>query len=126
MTPNDMTAFWSVIVNVGVAVGVIVALIKGVQYLFELTPTAELKKRVTKIEEHDAKDLERFSNIESRIEDMERKLNDTDRNISHIDEGIQRLVQSQISLLHHLATGNGQKELLEEAENLSEYFISRK
>ena len=126
MTPNDMTAFWSVIVNVGVAVGVIVALIKGVQYLFELTPTADLKKRVTKIEEHDAKDLERFSNIESRIEDMERKLNDTDRNISHIDEGIQRLVQSQISLLHHLATGNGQKELLEEAENLSEYFISRK
>lgn len=126
MTPNDMTAFWSVIVNVGVAVGVIVALIKGVQFLFELTPTAELKKRVTKIEEHDAKDLERFSNIESRIEDMERKLNDTDRNISHIDEGIQRLVQSQISLLHHLATGNGQKELLEEAENLSEYFISRK
>lgn len=126
MTPNDMTAFWSVIVNVGVVVGVIVALIKGVQFLFELTPTAELKKRVTKIEEHDAKDLERFSNIESRIEDMERKLNDTDRNISHIDEGIQRLVQSQISLLHHLATGNGQKELLEEAENLSEYFISRK
>jgi len=126
MTPNDMTAFWSVIVNVGVAVGVIVALIKGVQFLFEMTPTADLKKRVTKIEEHDAKDLERFSNIESRIEDMERKLNDTDRNISHIDEGIQRLVQSQISLLHHLATGNGQKELLEEAENLSEYFISRK
>ena len=126
MTPNDMTAFWSVIVNVGVAVGVIVALIKGVQFLFELTPTADLKKRVTKIEEHDAKDLERFSNIESRIEDMERKLNDTDRNISHIDEGIQRLVQSQISLLHHLATGNGQKEMLEEAENLSEYFISRK
>lgn len=126
MTPNDMTAFWSVIVNVGVAVGVIVALIKGVQYLFELTPTADLKKRVTKIEEHDAKDLERFSNIESRIEDMERKLNDTDKNIIHIDEGIQRLVQSQISLLHHLATGNGQKELLEEAEKLSEYFINRR
>jgi len=126
MTPNDMTAFWSVIVNVGVAVGVIVALIKGVQFLFEMTPTADLKKRVTKIEEHDAKDLERFSNIESRIEDMERKLNDTDRNIIHIDEGIQRLVQSQISLLHHLATGNGQKELLEEAEKLSEYFINRR
>lgn len=126
MTPNDMTAFWSVIVNFGVAVGVIVALIKGIQYLFELTPTADLKKRVTKIEEHDAKDLERFSNIESRIEDMERKLNDTDRNIIHIDEGIQRLVQSQISLLHHLATGNGQKELLEEAEKLSEYFINRR
>lgn len=126
MTPNDMTAFWSVIVNFGVAVGVIVALIKGIQYLFELTPTADLKKRVTKIEEHDAKDLERFSNIESRIEDMERKLNDTDKNIIHIDEGIQRLVQSQISLLHHLATGNGQKELLEEAEKLSEYFINRR
>ena len=126
MTPNDMTAFWSVIVNFGVAVGVIVALIKGIQYLFELTPTADLKKRVTKIEEHDAKDLERFSNIESRIEDMERKLNDTDKNIIHIDEGIQRLVQSQIPLLHHLATGNGQKELLEEAEKLSEYFINRR
>lgn len=126
MTPNDMTTFWSVIVNFGVAIGVIVALIKGIQYLFELTPTADLKKRVTKIEEHDAKDLERFTSIERRIEDMERKLNDTDKNIIHIDEGIQRLVQSQISLLHHLATGNGQKELLEEAEKLSEYFINRR
>lgn len=126
MNPSEMTAFWSVIVNLGVAVGVIVALVKGVQYLFELTPTADLKKRVSKIEEHDAKDLERFTSIERRIEDMERKLGDTDRNISHIDEGIQRLVQSQISLLHHLATGNGQKELLEEAENLSEYFINRR
>lgn len=126
MNPSEMTAFWSVIVNLGVAVGVIVALIKGVQYLFELTPTADLKKRVSKIEEHDAKDLERFTSIERRIEDMERKLGDTDKNISHIDEGIQRLVQSQISLLHHLATGNGQKELLEEAEKLSEYFINRR
>lgn len=126
MNPSEMTAFWSVIVNLGVAVGVIVALVKGVQYLFELTPTADLKKRVSKIEEHDAKDLERFTSIERRIEDMEHKLGDTDRNISHIDEGIQRLVQSQISLLHHLATGNGQKELLEEAEKLSEYFINRR
>lgn len=126
MTQSDMTAFWSVIVNLGVAVGVIVALIKGVQYLFELTPTADLKKRVSRIEEHDQKDLERFSSIEKRIEDMERKLGDTDRNIAHIDDGIQRLVQSQISLLHHLATGNGQKELLEEAEKLSEYFINRR
>lgn len=126
MNANDMTAFWSVIVNLGVAVGVIVALIKGVQYLFELTPTADLKKRVSRIEEHDQKDLERFSSIEKRIEDMERKLGDTDRNIAHIDDGIQRLVQSQISLLHHLATGNGQKELLEEAEKLSEYFINRR
>ena len=95
------------------------------KYLFELTPTADLKKRVSRIEEHDQKDLERFSSIEKRIEDMERKLGDTDRNIAHIDDGIQRLVQSQISLLHHLATGNGQKELLEEAEKLSEYFINR-
>ena len=126
MTQSDMTAFWTVIVNLGVAVGVIVALIKGVQYLFELTPTADLKKRVSRIEEHDQKDLERFSSIEKRIEDMERKLGDTDRNIAHIDDGIQRLVQSQISLLHHLATGNGQKELLEEAEKLSEYFINRR
>ena len=126
MNANDMTAFWSVIVNLGVAVGVIVALIKGVQYLFELTPTADLKKRVSRIEEHDQKDLERFTTIEKRIEDMERKLGDTDRNIAHIDDGIQRLVQSQISLLHHLATGNGQKELLEEAEKLSEYFINRR
>lgn len=126
MNPDELTSFWAVVVNVGVAVGVIVALVKGVQYLFALTPTAKLEERVHKVEEHDAKDLERFMSIERRIDEMERKLNESDTKISHIDEGIQKLVQSQISLLHHLATGNGQKELLVEAEKLSEYFINRR
>ena len=126
MTPNDITTVWAVFVSIGVGVGVIVAFIKGVQYLFQVSPTGKLSERVSKVEEHDAKDLERFSQLERRIEHLEIKVNESNSKISRIDEGIQRLGKSQILLLRHFATGNGQKEMQAEADDLTDYFIDRR
>lgn len=126
MNAEAITTAWTLFVSIGVGVGVVVAFIKGVQYLFNLTPVSKLEHRVAKIEEHDTKDLERFGVLETRIDHLEQKLNESDSKISRIDEGIQRLGKSQILLLRHFATGNGQKEMAEEADDLTEYFIDRR
>lgn len=126
MTPQDISTAWTLFVQIGVGVGVIVAFVKGVQYLFQMTPTSKLETRVKKIEEHDTNDHEKFKEIEQRIEHLEQKINESEDKMNRIDEGIQRLGKSQILLLRHFATGNGQKEMAAEADDLTEYFIDRR
>ena len=126
VTGAEVEMLWQVLGKVGVAVGVLVALIKGIQFLNSIMPVTKLEERVKKIEEHDANDFKKFEQIEERIDRLEHKLNESDGKISRIDEGIQRLGKSQILLLRHFATGNGQKEMAEEADDLTEYFIDRR
>lgn len=126
MTAEQITAAWSLIVTVGVGVGVIVALIKGMQFLFQMTPVSKLETRVSKIEDHDKNDNEKLKEIEQRIDRLEAKLSMTDDKMDKINEGIQRLGKSQILLLRHFATGNGQKEMAAEADDLTAYFIDRR
>lgn len=126
ITGGEIEIVWSVFGKIGVAVGVIVALIKGFQYLISLTPTSKLEERVKQIEDHDKKDYEKFQNIERRIETIEHKIDESDDKMMRIDEGVQRLGKSQILLLRHFITGNGQREMSEEVDSLTEYFIDRK
>lgn len=126
MSGEEITAAWTLFVNLGVGLGIIVAFVKGVQYLFQMTPVSKLEERVKKVEDHDKNDNEKFKEIERRIDQIENKLNLTDDKMDKIDEGIQRLGKSQILLLRHFATGNGQKEMAAEADDLTEYFIDRR
>ena len=73
VTASEIEAVWSVIGKIGVVVGVLVALIKGFQYLMSLTPTSKLEQRVLEIEKHDKNDLEKFKNIEVRLDALESK-----------------------------------------------------
>lgn len=125
MTGQDMTTVWSVFSVIGGAVVLIVSVVKGVEYLFKLMPVSKLEKRVKDIEEHDKNDFEHFREIERRIDHIEQKLSLSDDKMNRIDEGIQRLGKSQILLLRHFATGNGQKEMAEEADDLTAFFIDR-
>lgn len=126
MEVAQATNAWLLFVSIAAGIGTIVAFIKGVQYLFEMTPVSRLEKRVKTVEEHDSHDFEKFKELERRMDDLERKLNESDNKINRIDEGVQRLGKSQILLLRHFATGNGQKEMAEEADDLTEYFIDRR
>lgn len=126
ITPGEINAVWSFVGKLGAGLAVIVALVKGFEYLMSKMPVSKLEERVKSIEEHDKKDLEHFKEIESRIETIERQLNESNNKITRIDEGIQRLGKSQILLLRHFATGNGQKEMADEADDLTEYFINRR
>ena len=125
MTP-DIATVWMLFVSIAGGVGVIVAFVKAVEYLFAMTPVSKLEKRVSKVEEHDANDLAKFREIDQRLSNLEHNMNESNSKISRIDEGIQRLGKSQILLLRHFATGNGQKEMAEEADDLTEYFIDRR
>lgn len=125
VTASEIDAVWTVIGKIGVIVGVLVALIKGFQYLMSLTPTSKLEQRVKQIEEHDKNDFEKLKNIEVRLDALESKITESDDKMKRIDEGVQRIGKSQILLLKHFVTGNGQQEMSREADELTAYFIDR-
>lgn len=125
ITGNEIEIVWSVVGKLGAILAVIVALMKGFEYLMSKMPVSKLEERVKAIEEHDKNDFEKLKKIELRLDSVENKLKESDDKISRIDEGIKRLGQSQILLLRHFATGNGQKEMAEEADSLTAYFIDR-
>lgn len=125
ITGNEIEIVWSVVGKLGAILAVIVALMKGFEYLVSKMPVSKLEERVKAIEEHDKNDFEKLKKIEMRLDSVENKLKESDDKISRIDEGIKRLGQSQILLLRHFATGNGQKEMAEEADSLTAYFIDR-
>lgn len=125
ITPDEINVVWSFVGKLGASLAVIVALIKSFEYLMSKMPVSKLEERVKAIEEHDKTDFERLAKIERRLDGVEDKLKESDNKINRIDEGVSRIGKSQILLLRHFATGNGQKEMAIEADELTEYFIDR-
>lgn len=122
---NEISIAWELVGKIAAVVGVIVAIVKGVEYLNSLMPTTKLEKRIDGIEEKQKKDFEHLKAIDAKIEHLEMQVTDTQTQIQEVNEGIQRIGKSQISLLRHFVTGNGQKEMADEADDLTEWFIDR-
>lgn len=122
---EEINVAWDLIGKIAAIIGVIVAIVKGVEYLNSLMPTTKLEKRIDGIEEKQKKDFEHLKAIDAKIEHLEIQVTDTQTQIQEVNEGIQRIGKSQISLLRHFVTGNGQKEMADEADDLTEWFIDR-
>ena len=122
---NDISVAWELMGKIAAVIGVIVAIVKGVEYLNSLMPTTKLEKRIDGIEEKQKKDFEHLKAIDAKIEHLEIQVTDTQTQIQEVNEGIRRIGKSQISLLRHFVTGNGQKEMVSEADDLTEWFIDR-
>lgn len=122
---NDLEIAWSVVGKVGAVIAVLVAIIQGTRYLYSMAPSAKLEKRVDKLEEHLAKDFEHLKEIDAKIEKLSEKIERTDSELKQLTEGINRIGKSQISLLRHFVSGNGQEEMQKEAEDLTDFFINR-
>lgn len=122
---NEISIAWELVGKIAAVIGVIVAIVKGVEYLNSLMPTTKLEKRIDGIEEKQKKDFEHLKAIDAKIEHLEMQVTDTQTQIQEVNEGIQRIGKSQISLLRHFVTGNGQKEMADEADDLTEWFIDR-
>lgn len=122
---NDLEIAWSVVGKVGAVIAVLVAIIQGTRYLYSMAPSAKLEKRVDKLEEHLAKDFEHLKEIDAKIEKLSEKIERTDSELKQLTEGINRIGKSQISLLRHFVSGNGQEEMRKEAEDLTDFFINR-
>lgn len=122
---SEISIAWELVGKIAAVIGVIVAIVKGVEYLNSLMPTTKLEKRIDGIEEKQKKDFEHLKAIDAKIEHLELQVTDTQTQIQEVNEGIQRIGKSQISLLRHFVTGNGQKEMADEADDLTEWFIDR-
>ena len=125
ITGSEIDAVWLVVGKAAAIIAVIVGIIQGVHYLVSLMPTAKLEKRVSEIEVKSKKDYEHLQAIDLKISALEQKINDTESKLNEVSEGIQRIGKSQISLLRHFVTGNGQKEMADEADDLTDWFIDR-
>ena len=122
---TDFEIAWSVVGKVGACLAVIVAIVQGVRYLYSMAPSAKLEKRVDKVEEHLAADYEHLKEIDQKLEKLSEKVQHTDDELKVLNEGINRIGKSQITLLRHFVSGNGQQEMQKEAEDLTEFFINR-
>lgn len=122
---TEIEATWSLVGKIGAVLALIVAMIKGIQYLYSLSPSSKLEKRVDKVEEHLANDYEHLKDIDAKIERLTEKIERTDDELKLLNEGIQRIGKSQITLLRHFVSGNGQEEMKKEAEDLTDFFITR-
>ena len=118
MTWTELEITWAVVGKFAAVLAVIVAIVKGVQYLNGFMPTTKLDKRVTEVEKRQADGIKRLEHLENQSDDMKRQ-------IGEINEGIRRIGKSQISLLNHSINGDGVEKMKEEVEDLTDYFIER-
>ena len=122
---QEFEGFWIIIGKAGAGIGLIVAIVQGVRYLYTLMPSSKLEKRIDKIEELQGKDFEHLKKIDSKIENLEMKTENTARKLEEVNEGIHRIGKSQIALLRHTIDGNGIDKMREEADDLTDFFIER-
>ena len=118
MTLSELEVTWSVVGKFAAILAVIVAIVKGVQYLNGFMPTTKLDMRVKEVEKKQADTDRRLEHLEAQSDEMKRQ-------IGEIMEGIRRIGRSQISLLNHNINGNGIEKMKEEVEDLTDYFIER-
>lgn len=115
----EIEAVWSVVGKIAVIVGALVAIVQGFKYLMSLMPVSKLEQRIKDCEEYD-------KNMDVRVGSLEKQINGIGQEMDLLTEGIQRIGKSQISLLRHFVTGNGQQEMEDEANDLTEFFIDRR
>ena len=109
---------WQELLMIAGAIGTIVAGIKGVQYLFSLTPTSKLQTTVNKhsadIKEH-----------EEHLKRIDRKMDDTDEKLDKINGSLNALGIALATLINHEIDGNDTKKLIDVRDELFKQFIER-
>lgn len=122
---GDIETFWMVVGKGAAIIGVIVAILQGVRYIYSVMPSAKLEKRLDNAEEKLQKDYEHLQEHDREIKGLKEKTDNTEKKLEQVGEGIQRIGKSQIALLRHSIDGSGTDKLREEADDLTEFFIDR-
>jgi len=124
-TVAEVETFWTVVGKGAAIIGVIVAIVQGVRYLYSLLPSAKMEKRLGDVEKNLQKDYEHLKKHDDDIETLNKKTDNTAKKIDQVNQGVHRLGKSQIALLNHQINGNGIDKLKEEADDLTDFFIDR-
>ena len=110
-------------------IAIVVTAIKGIQFLFSITPTGKLKAQVDKNTQHIAEDFERFKSIEKKIIDIELRLDKSERERAEearrLTESLNIIGASVASILNHMIDGNGIEEMKSERDRLINHFINK-
>lgn len=122
-TPSEIEALWSALGKIGAIIVALGGFVKMAQYLFSLTPTSKLEIRVKKCEDNLQKDFNHFERLDNEIVEIKKSQQKYGDELQKAVNGINKIGTSQISLLRHMADGNGVDELRAEAEDLTKFFI---
>ena len=122
---TDLEVTWALIGKIGAIIAVAVSIISGAKYLYSLFPTAKLEKRMSAVEDTQKKNIDRLQEVDRKIENLTERVQSTDDELKKLNEGINRIGKSQILLLRHFCTGNGQQEMMKEADDLTSFFVER-
>ena len=122
-TPSEIEALWSLVGKAGTFIAAIVALIKGYQFLRSLSPAAKVEKRMDAAEAKLQKDYEHLDKLDKEVAEIKKSQQKYGDELQKAVNGINKIGTSQISLLRHMADGNGVDELRAEAEDLTKFFI---
>ena len=116
---------WQNVLMIAGAIGTIVAGIKGVQYLFSLTPTSKLQAQVNKHSEYLTKDRDRLDEHDLHLKQIDRKLESADQKTEEIRTSINTLGIALATLINHEIDGNDKNKLIEVRDDLFKKFIER-
>jgi len=122
---GDVEIFWSVVGRGAAVIGVVVALVQGIRYLYQLMPSAKAQQRIDEMEKHLERDFEHLKKHDDEIAELNKKTDDTSKKIDEVNTGVQRLGKSQIALLRHSIDGNGIDGMRKEVDDLTDFFIDR-
>lgn len=125
LTASEIEALWSVIGKIGAVIVALGGFVKMAQYLFSITPTSRLAVRVTKCESLLEEDYQHFKRIDAEIAEIKKGQKSYEAELHNAVKGINKIGTSQISLLRHMVDGNGIDEMRAEAEELTEFFITK-
>lgn len=110
-------------------IAVLVTAIKGVQFLFSLTPTGKLRTQVDTNTKHLSEDFERFKSMEKRMVDIELRLDKSEQERAEeskkLTESLNIIGTSVASILNHMIDGNGIEEMKKERDQLIGHFINK-
>lgn len=102
---------------------------KAVEYLLAKTPTARLFAEMEEMKKHldsDNKQLKKHDNelceLKTAMKEMSKTVESQNK---YLNEAINMLGTSQISMINHMITGNGQEELKKERDEMTDFFINR-
>lgn len=122
---QDVESFWTVVGKGAAIIGVIVAIIQGIKYLYAETPTAKLEKKVEDIMKKMENDYVHLQRHDREILELQKKADSIDKQIRLVNDGITKIGKSNISILRHMIDGNGADKMKDEVKDLTEFFIDR-
>ena len=115
---------------IAAGIGVIILIAQGIDAVKTIiSPVLKLEKRVKTIEDHNAKDLGRFGEMDGKIAGVDKRVTEVNENMekrfTKQEETNQAILKSLAALINHEIDGNGIDGLKQARSELLQHIIMR-